>query len=82
MKQGVEVDYVGYDHEEPQRVVVYVGENDEFSARFNLSDLLDTELDMFLLKNGMTDSAGKPRFDALKVELTEMVKRINAIKYG
>lgn len=82
MKQGVEVDYVGYDHEEPQRVVVYVGENDEYSARFNLSDLLDTELDMFLLKNGMTDSAGKPRFDALKVELTEMVKRINAIKYG
>jgi hypothetical protein len=82
MKQGVEVDYVGYDHEETQRVVVYVGENDEYSARFNLSDLLDTELDMFLLKNGMTDSAGKPRFDALKVELTEMVKRINAIKYG
>jgi hypothetical protein len=82
MKKDIEVDYVGYDHEEPQRVVVYVGENDEYSARFNLSDLLDTELDMFLLKNGMTDSAGKPRFDALKVELTEMVKRINAIKYG
>jgi hypothetical protein len=78
MKKDIEVDYVGYDHEEPQRVV----ENDEYSARFNLSDLLDTELDMFLLKNGMTDSAGKPRFDALKVELTEMVKRINAIKYG
>lgn len=82
MKKDIAVDYVGYDHEEPQRVVVYVGENDEYSARFNLSDLLDTELDMFLLKNGMTDSAGKPRFDALKVELTEMVKRINAIKYG
>jgi len=82
MKQDVEVDYVGYDHEEPQRVVVYVGENDEFSARFNLSDLLDTELDMFKLRNGMTDSAGKPRFDAMELELTEMVRRIRAIRYG
>lgn len=82
MKQNVEVDYVGYDHEEAQRVVVYVGENDEFSARFNLSDLLDTELDMFGLKNGMVDSAGKPRFDAMELELTEMVRRIRAIRYG
>lgn len=82
MKEGIQVDYVGYDHEESQRVVVYVGENDEFSARFNVSDLLDTELDMFKLPNGFTNSAGKPRFDAMKVELTEMVKRINAIKYG
>lgn len=82
MKQGVEVDYVGYDHEEPQRVVVYVGENDEFSARFNLSDLLDTELDMFRLKTGLTDSAGKSRFDAMELELTEMVRRIRAIRYG
>jgi hypothetical protein len=82
MKQDIEVDYVGYDHEEPQRVVVYVGENDEYSARFNLSDLLDTELDMFKLSNGMTDSAGKPRFDAMELELTEMVRRIRAIKYG
>jgi hypothetical protein len=82
MKQDIEVDYVGYDHEEPQRVVVYVGENDEFSARFNLSDLLDTELDMFKLANGMIDSAGKPRFDAMELELTEMVRRIRAIKYG
>jgi hypothetical protein len=82
MKQNVEVDYVGYDHEEAQRVVVYVGENDEFSARFNLSDLLDTELDMFGLKNGMIDSAGKPRFDAMEIELTEMVRRIRAIRYG
>jgi hypothetical protein len=82
MKKEIEVDYVGYDHEEPQRVVVYVGENDEYSARFNLSDLLDTELDMFKLESGMTDSAGKPRFDALELELTEMVKRIRAIRYG
>ncbi|KAA0089350.1 hypothetical protein CIW54_07745 [Paraburkholderia sp. T12-10] len=82
MKQAVEVDYVGYDHEEPQRVVVYVGPNDAYSARFNLSDLLDTELDMFALKNGMTDSAGKPRFDAMEIELTEMVRRIRAIRYG
>lgn len=82
MKEKIEVDYVGYDHEEPQRVVVYVGENDEYSARFNLSDLLDTEMDMFLLKNGLTDSAGKPRFDALELELTEMVRRIRAIRYG
>jgi hypothetical protein len=82
MKQGVEVDYVGYDHEESQRVVVYAGENDEYSARFNLSDLLDTELDVFKLANGMTDSAGKPRFDAMELELTEMVRRIRAIKYG
>ena len=82
MKQNIEVDYVGYDHEEPQRVVVYVGENDEYSARFNLSDLLDTELDMFKLKNGLTDSAGKTRFDAMELELTEMVRRIRAIRYG
>ena len=82
MKEGIEVDYVGYDHEEPQRVVVYVGENDEYSARFNLSDLLDTELDMFKLKNGLTDSAGKTRFDAMELELTEMVRRIRAIRYG
>jgi enoyl-CoA hydratase/carnithine racemase len=82
MKEGIAVDYVGYDHEEAQRVVVYVGENDEFSARFNLSDLLDTELDMFTLKNGMIDSAGKPRFDAMELELTEMVRRIRAIRYG
>lgn len=82
MKQDVEVDYVGYDHEEAQRVVVYVGENDELSARFNLSDLLDTELDMFKLANGMTDSSGKPRFDAMELELTEMVRRIRAIRYG
>jgi enoyl-CoA hydratase/carnithine racemase len=82
MKEGIEVDYVGYDHEESQRVVVYVGENDEFSARFNLSDLLDTELDMFKLKTGLTDSAGKPRFDAMELELTEMVRRIRAIRYG
>lgn len=82
MKQDVEVDYVGYDHEEPQRVVVYVGANDEFSARFNLSDLLDTELDMFELKNGLTESAGKPRFDAMKLELVEMIRRIDAIRYG
>jgi hypothetical protein len=82
LKKDIEVDYVGYDHEEPQRVVVYVGENDEYSARFNLSDLLDTELDMFRLKNGMTDSAGKPRFDAMELELTEMIRRIRAIRYG
>lgn len=82
MKENVTVDYVGYDHEEPQRVVVYVGENDEFSTRFNLSDLLDTELDMFKLKTGLTDSAGKPRFDAMELELTEMVRRIRAIRYG
>jgi hypothetical protein len=82
MKQDVEVDYVGYDHGEPQRVVVYVGENDEMSARFNLSDLLDTEMDMFKLKNGLIDSAGKPRFDAMELELTEMVRRIRAIRYG
>lgn len=82
MKQDVEVDYVGYDHEEAQRVVVYVGENDELSARFNLSDLLDTELDMFALKNGMTDSAGKPRFDSMRLELAEMIRRIDAIRYG
>lgn len=73
---------MGYDHEEPQRVVVYVGENDEFSARFNLSDLLDTELDMFELKNGFTESASKPRFDAMKLELVEMIRRIDAIRYG
>jgi hypothetical protein len=30
----------------------------------------------------MTDSAGKPRFDAMELELTEMVRRIRAIKYG
>jgi hypothetical protein len=82
MKEGIAVDYVGYDHEESQRVAVYVGKNDEFSARFNLSDLLDTELDMFLLKNGLTDSAGKPRFDAMELELSEMVRRIRAIRYG
>lgn len=82
MKQDVEVDYVGYDHEEPQRVVVYVGENDELSARFNLSDLLDTELDMFGLKNGLIDSAGKPRLDAMRLELAEMIRRIDAIRYG
>lgn len=82
MKEGITVDYVGYDHEESQRVVVYVGENDEYSARFNLSDLLDTELDMFKLQNGMTDSAGKPRFDAMELELTEMVRRIRSIRYG
>lgn len=82
MKEEVPVDYVGYDHEEPQRVVVYVGPNDAYSARFNLSDLLDTELDMFLLNNGLTDSAGKPRFDAMELELTEMVRRIRAIRYG
>lgn len=82
MKENIAVDYVGYDHEEPQRVVVYAGENDEYSARFNLSDLLDTELDMFKLKNGLTDSAGKPRFDAMELELTEMVRRIRAIRYG
>lgn len=82
MKQDVDVDYVGYDHEEPQRVVVYVGENDELSARFNLSDLLDTELDMFSLKNGMIDSAGKPRFDAMRLELSDMLRRIDAIRYG
>jgi hypothetical protein len=82
MKKEIEVDYVGYDHEEPQRVVVYVGENDEYSARFNLSDLLDTELDMFKLASGFTDSAGKPRFDALELELSEMVRRIRAIRYG
>lgn len=78
----MDVDYVGYDHEEPQRVVVYVGENDELSARFNLSDLLDTELDMFSLKNGMIDSAGKPRFDAMRLELSDMLRRIDAIRYG
>lgn len=82
MKQEIPVDYVGYDHEEAQRVVVYVGENDEYSARFNLSDLLDTELDMFKLANGLTDSAGKPRLDALEFELSEMVRRIRAINYG
>lgn len=82
MKKEIEVDYVGYDHEEPQRVVVYVGENDEYSARFNLSDLLDTELDMFKLPSGMIDSAGKPRLDALELELSEMVRRIRAIRYG
>ncbi|PVX61248.1 hypothetical protein [Paraburkholderia unamae] len=82
MKQDVEVDYVGYDHEEPQRVVVYVGEDDELSARFNLSDLLDTELDMFGLKTGLIDSAGKPRFDAMRLELAEMIRRIDAIRYG
>lgn len=82
MKQDVEVDYVGYDHEEAQRVVVYVGENDELSARFNLSDLLDTELDMFGLKNGLIDSVGKPRFDAMRLELAEMIRRIDAIRYG
>jgi hypothetical protein len=82
MKEEIAVDYVGYDHEESQRVVVYVGENDEYSSRFNLSDLLDTELDMFKLQNGMTDSAGKPRFDAMELELTEMLRRIRAIRYG
>ncbi|MEI7296610.1 hypothetical protein WCQ02_31090 [Paraburkholderia tropica] len=82
MKQDVEVDYVGYDHEEPQRVVIYVGENDELSARFNLSDLLDTELDMFRLESGLIDSAGKPRFDAMRLELSDMIRRIDAIKYG
>lgn len=76
------MDYVGYDHEEPQRVVVYVGEDDELSARFNLSDLLDTELDMFGLKTGLIDSAGKPRFDAMRLELAEMIRRIDAIRYG
>jgi hypothetical protein len=82
MKQDIAVDYVGYDHEEFQRVVVYVGENDQYSARFNLSDLLDTELDMFKLKDGLTDVEGKPRFDALRFELAAMLARIDAIKYG
>lgn len=82
MKQEVEVDYVGYDHEQAQRVVVYVGPKDEYSARFNLSDILDIELDMFKLRSGLVDSAGKPRFDALRLELNEMIRRIDAIKYG
>lgn len=82
MKEGVTVDYVGYDHEEPQRVVVYVGPKDEYSARFNLSDILDIEIDMFKLRSGLVDSAGKPRFDALRIELAEMIRRIDAIKYG
>ena len=82
MKEEIEVDYVGYDHELPQRVVVYVGPDDAYSARLNLSDLLDTELDMFTLKNGLIDSAGKPRFDAMELELLEMIKRIRAIRYG
>jgi hypothetical protein len=82
MKQDIAVDYVGYDHEEFQRVVVYVGENDQFSARFNLSDLLDTELDMFKLKDGVISADGKPRLDALRFELAAMITRIDAIKYG
>jgi hypothetical protein len=82
MKQDIAVDYVGYDHEEFQRVVVYVGQNDEYAARFNLSDLLDTELDMFKLKDGATSADGKPRFDALRFELAAMIARIDAIKYG
>lgn len=82
MKKDIGVDYVGYDHEEGQRVVVYVGENDEYSARFNFYDVLETELDMFELPNGMTESAGKPRFDAMRLELSEMIRRIDAIKYG
>ena len=63
-------------------MIVYVDENNEYVARFNLSDILDIELDKFRLPDGRTDSARKALFDTLDYELAVMRHRIKQIQYG
>jgi hypothetical protein len=77
----ISADYAGYEHTHPQRVLVYVTENDEHPARFNLYDVLETQLDMFSKPDGTTKREGMALFEAMRFELTEMVKKIDAIKY-
>jgi ABC-type multidrug transport system ATPase subunit len=77
----IDVDYVGYEHTHPKRVLVYIGENDEHPARFNLYDALETQLDMFANPDETIKREAMALFEAMRFELSAMISKIDAIKY-
>lgn len=81
LEKYLDADYVGYEHNHPKRALVYPTENDEYPVRFNLFDILETRLDMERTPDGSISADAMPLFEAMRFELSEMIKKIDAIKY-
>lgn len=81
LEKYLDADYVGYEHNHPKRALVYLAEEDEHPVRFNLFDVLETQLDMARNPDGTIRRDAMPLFEAMRFELAEMIKAIDAIKY-
>lgn len=81
LEKYLDADYVGYEHNHPKRTLVYRTEDDEHPVRFNLFDVLETQLDLARNADGTTKRDEMPLFEAMRFELVEMIKKIDAIKY-